>query len=246
MRIWLSIFLFGAIACVRAASYEITAAFEKANTLYAQGKFTEAAAAYEKILEGRKASSAIYFNLGNAYFKSSQIGRAIVAYRQAEKFSPRDPDVRANLQFARNQVQGPTLRPTRWQNVLGRLTLNEWTGLVATGLWLTFLSLATMQLRPALKSALRSVTAAVAGATLVIAVCLGFAFADSTDESVVVIVGKETTVRISPYDEATSAFAAQDGATLQVLDQKNDWLQVSAANRSGWVKRNGVASLNHQ
>ena len=50
-------------------------------------------------------------NLGNAYFKSGQLGKAIAAYREAEQMSPRDPDVRANLRFARNQVQGPTLRP---------------------------------------------------------------------------------------------------------------------------------------
>src|SRR5689334_17765004 len=97
------------------------AAFDAANKLYEQGKYAEGAGAYEKILQTGTASPALYFNLGNAFFKSGQIGRAIIAYRQAQRLTPRDPDVRANLQFARNQVQGPTLAASRWERWLGAL-----------------------------------------------------------------------------------------------------------------------------
>src|SRR5262249_6562621 len=69
-----------------------TAAFESANKLYYENKFPEAAAAYEKLLRPGTASAALYFNLGNAWFKAGQIGRALAAYRQAEQLSPRDPD----------------------------------------------------------------------------------------------------------------------------------------------------------
>ena len=126
------------------------AAFESANKLYEEGKFAEAASAYEKVLQGGQTSAALCFNLGNAFFKSGQIGRAIAAYRQAERLAPRDPDLRANLQFARNQTQGPTLAPSRWQRWLGRLTLNEWTVLAAAAVWLWLLLLAVLQWRPRL------------------------------------------------------------------------------------------------
>src|SRR5262249_51400407 len=100
-------------------------AFDAANRLYEQGKFTDAAAAYQKLLQTGKTSPAVYFNLGNAYFKSGQMGRAVAAYRQAELITPRDPDVRANLQFARNQIQGPTISMPGWQRWLNKLSLNE-------------------------------------------------------------------------------------------------------------------------
>src|SRR5207249_8839840 len=118
------------------------------NKLYEQGKHSEAAANYEKLIQTGWVSAALYFNLGNALFKSGQIGRAIAAYRQAEQLAPRDPDVRANLQFARNQAQGPTLSPSRWQHGLGKLTLNEWTLLASGAVWLWFLLLAASQWRP--------------------------------------------------------------------------------------------------
>ena len=79
-------------------------AFDSANKLYEQGKFSDAAAAYEKLLHSGQASTALYFNLGNAYFKAGQIGRAIAAYDQAEQFTPRDPDLGATM---RPRLIGP-------------------------------------------------------------------------------------------------------------------------------------------
>src|SRR5215467_3632580 len=98
----------------RLEGQSVANAFDAANKLYEQGKFNEAAAAYEQVTNSGQVSTALYFNLGNAFFKAGQIGRAIVAYYQAERLNPRDSDLRANLQFARNQVQGPTLTPIKW------------------------------------------------------------------------------------------------------------------------------------
>src|SRR5262249_54460599 len=123
----------------------------------------------------REGSVAVYFNLGNAWFKSGQLGRAIAAYRQAERLNPRDPDVRANLQFARNQAQGPTLVPNRWFQWLHKLTLNEWTMLAACALWLSLLLFTAVQWRPAWKSHLRGWLALAALGTAISCSCLGLA-----------------------------------------------------------------------
>ena len=141
--------------------------FETGNKLYEERKFGEAGAVYQQIVNSGQASPALYFNLGNAHFKSGKTGLAIIAYRRAEQLTPRDPDIRANLQFARNQVQGPTLRPTRWQRLLGTLSLNEWAGLSVGGFWLTFALLAAVQFRPAWKSSLRNATLVAGGGTLI-------------------------------------------------------------------------------
>src|ERR1041385_7273277 len=53
--------------------------FEAANKLYYEANFTNAAAAYEKLIQSGQGSPALYFNLGNAWFKSGQLGRAIAA-----------------------------------------------------------------------------------------------------------------------------------------------------------------------
>ena len=220
---------------------DFAASFEAANKLYAEGKFVEAAGAYQKILETGQASPALYFNLGNAFFKSSQIGRAIAAYRQAERISPRDPDLRANLQFARNQVQGPTLKPGRWQRLLGTLNLNEWSWLSAGAVWLTFALLTARQLRPALARSLKNWTLAAGSTAVLLIVCFAMAFVTTAITKIAIITAPEAAVRSGPFDESPNAFTARDGAELQVLDQKGDWLQVTDGTRHlGWVKSGSV------
>ena len=115
----------------------MAADFSAANRLYAEGKFAGAAAAYEKILQAGAQSPALLFNAANAEFKAGHLGKAIAAYRRAEQLSPRDAELRANLAFVRNQVQGATVRENRWQNWLGALTLNEGAVLTAVLFWLT-------------------------------------------------------------------------------------------------------------
>jgi tetratricopeptide (TPR) repeat protein len=214
---------------------DVSAEFDAANKLYEQGKFSEAASAYEKMIRSGSISPALYFNLGNAFFKSSRMGQAIAAYRQAEQLAPRDPDVRANLQFARNQIQGPTQPPGRVQRLLGQLTVNEWTALVSAALWLCLLSLMLMQIRPALKSSLRNLALGSGLATVALCGCLAVVLSAGSRE-IAIVNAHEVAVRSGPLDESQSVFTAHDGAELAVLDAKNDWLQVNAGQRLGWVK----------
>jgi tetratricopeptide (TPR) repeat protein len=228
--------------CSRAA--DLAADFDGANKLYGGGKFSEAAAAYEKLLQSGQASSALYFNLGNAWFKSGQFGQAIAAYHQAEQLTPRDPDIQANLRFARNQVQGPTYSSGRLQNWLARLTVNEWAVASAAALWLCFILLAVTQWRPAWKPTLRNYVIGllvVAGLTFA---CTASALAESRSDYSAVVIVKDAAVHNSPLDVSPNIFTLHDGAEVRILDQKDDWLQVTTdPARIGWLHRNQVKVL---
>lgn len=220
------------------------AAFEAANQLYEKGNYTNAAAAYEKLLQAGHVSASVHFNLGNAFCKSGQVGRAIAAYRQAERITPRDPDLRANLQFTRNQTQGPTQSISRWQSWFGELSLNEWTLLAAAGLWLWLLFLAALQWRPTLRPALRGYLITLTLVAAVLCACLGVAWQETRLAPSAIVVTNDLVVHSGPFDEAPKAFVVYDGAEMQVLDQKDDWLQVSAdPRRIGWVRRAQVLLL---
>jgi tetratricopeptide (TPR) repeat protein len=218
--------------------------FSGANELYAKGKFAEAAAIYENILQTGGQSPSLLFNYGNAEFKAGHLGKAIAAYHRAELLAPRDAELRANLAFVRNQVQGATLRESRWQNWVGSLTLNEGAVLTAVFFWAMFALFALRQIKPALAPKLRSATRLAVTLTIFSGAVLALQAANHFNASVAVVTGAEATARSGPFDEAQSAFTARDGVELRVLDRHDDWVQVAdGAGKIGWLNKKQVEVL---
>ena len=241
-RFWFCLWLFAATSL---AAENFSLAFNDANQLFEQGKYSEAIVGYEKIIQTGTVSVPVYFNLGNAFLKSGQVGRAIVAYRNAERLSPRDPDVRANLQFARDQTGGGT-SPSRdrWKNWITKLTLNEWAVFASLVVSLWFLFLAARQWKREWKNSFRVVNAVLGLSGALLILCLLAAFRYKSEQSFVCVV-REAVVRLGPFDESPSAFTLRDGIEVTVLDKKDDWLQVSApSQRTGWLQGRQLMSLN--
>ncbi len=215
---------------------DVAAEFSAANKLYAQGKFSEAARAYETILQTDATSPALLFNYGNAEFKSGHLGKAIAAYQRATQLSPRDAELRANLAFVRNQVQGTIVREGRWQSWTSVLTLNEGAILAAVFFWLTFALLIARQIRPALFPKLKNAAWIFAGLAIFTAAALGLQAANHFSNQTAVVITASVTARSGPFDDAQSAFAARDGSELSVLSRREDWVQVTdAAGKIGWL-----------
>jgi len=237
----IALFFWLGIGPGRAASDPAGTAFDAANKLYEQGKYAEAASAYQQLLKSGQSSAAVYFNLGNAWFKAGQMGRAIEAYSRAETITPRDPDVRANLQFARNHVQGPTYSSPLWRRWLGRLSLNEWTFLACAVVWVWLLLLTVLQWRPSLRPMLRVYTIVLGMAVALVCSLLLVTWREHRSAQAAVVISKEANVRQGPLDESQSTFTLHDGAEVLVLDRKDDWLQISTdPRRIGWVKQDQV------
>ena len=220
-----------------------SAVFEQANKLYEQGKFADAAQTYELLRQRGQVSPELLFNLGNAYFKSGQTGRAMLAYRQAELLAPRDPDLRANLSFVGGTVDGAP-QTSRWRAFLHRLTLNEWTFLTTQLLWLWFALLIAGQIKAAWQKPLRLYARLAGIATILCAVILLSARQDVFGTQSGVVIAKEAVVRYGPVEESQSSFVLHDGAEVRVVDQNNGWLRITdTTRRDGWLKADQVALL---
>jgi tetratricopeptide (TPR) repeat protein len=231
-----STILFALVFAGKLFAADVAMDFSTANKLYAEGKFAGAANVYEKILASGAASPNLLFNYGNAEFKSGNLGKAIAAFRRAELLAPRDSEIRANLNFVRNQVQGATAREGFWQTWLGNFSLNEWTVFAAIAFWLTFLLLAAKQIRPALASKLKSATLIFAALTIFSGTILGVQAENHFSKQAAVVISAQTTARSGPFDDAQSAFTARDGVELSVLDRRDDWVQVAdGSGKIGWL-----------
>lgn len=75
---------------------------EQGNVAYQNGDFAAAIEAYEAVIAAGFTSAGLEYNLGNAYFKAGELGRAILHWERALERAPGDTDVRANLELARS------------------------------------------------------------------------------------------------------------------------------------------------
>jgi tetratricopeptide (TPR) repeat protein len=217
--------------------------FDEANRAYEQGKFAQAISGYEQLLKDGARSSAIFFNLGNAWFRTGRVGKAIAHYRLAERLSPRDTDIRANLDFARRAPQeGEVPRPKQWGAWSQRLTTDEWTQATSFFLWLLLFMLSASRLRPSLKSSLKNWIGTAAVMLLLAGTGLTASHLTTRPGTEAVIAAATASIRYGPFDESQSHFTLRDGTEVSVVDRKGDWAQVrDASQRTGWLKAEHLA-----
>ena len=103
------------VACVSlpavAVESDVDSLFSSASNHFEQKEYDLALEEYVAVADMGYESAALYFNIGNCYFKQGQLGYAILYYLRAKKLNPNDDDINANLAFARQFM------PTRLEGV---------------------------------------------------------------------------------------------------------------------------------
>jgi len=106
--------------------------FIKANELYSSARFEEALDHYNQVVESGYISSGLYYNMGNAAYRSNQLGYAILYYEKALKLNPRNEEARRNLEFVSmyredNLEAVPELFLKQWyKNLVMAFAVNTW------------------------------------------------------------------------------------------------------------------------
>ena len=86
------------------AESSFDALFQKGNQHFQAGDFEQARDAYHSIIQQGIRISKVFYNLGNCYINTGDIGRAILFYRRALKIDYRDKDILTNLDLVRKLV----------------------------------------------------------------------------------------------------------------------------------------------
>lgn len=95
----------GLVTGIAAENQHQDEVFFRANQAYKEGHFQEAVNGYCQLIRSGHATGHLFYNLGNAYFRVKQLGRAICYYERARLLIPRDADLNFNLNYARDQTQ---------------------------------------------------------------------------------------------------------------------------------------------
>ena len=216
----------------------------EANHLFNQGNYEEAAALYERIT-ARVRNGQLFYNLGNAYLKLGKVGGAILNYRNARAYSPRDQDLRANLKFARQltkdkieQKTGSSIIRTIcfWYDTFNQRELLL-ALLITNGLFWT-LALLRIWFRNEFLS-----WSFLASFVLLIVVgtTLGANVYHTMLSKQGVVTTNELAVRAGNGPNNTVLFYLHEGAEFRISDRNTGWLRIELADgKKGWVQKKFV------
>ncbi len=221
------------------------ALIDTAATYYTKGQFEKAINSYEQVLKNGYESIDVYYNLGNAYYKSNKIPWAILNYERAAKLAPSDEDIKFNLQLANTYIVDKI-------EVIPEFFLNSWaTGFVmifSTNEWavlsiVTFVIGLTLLLVFFLSGMVwaRKISFWF-GVLLLIVSLFTFNFSRKQkwiiqNEPNAIVITPSVVVKSAPSETGTELFLIHEGLKIKVTDNRGVWRQIKLSNGSkGWVK----------
>jgi len=222
---------------------EALSLFAEAVKAYHGAQYSEAVDLNEALLSKGYASSAVYYNLGNAYLKSGRLGRSIVNYLRASRLTPRDSDLRANLSFARAQVENYNSWPRHSIFILPQKFWSEeelrWIAfisfVVAGTFFLAALYLGIRRKRVTLGTGLLGVMALY---------LVGAVISQTVDRAGQAVCIERVEARFEPSAQATAYFKVPEGTEVKVLREKERWFKVQRADgKVGWVPLKSVERI---
>lgn len=251
--------LLWAIVLVRplhAQSASPQTALATAEQLFARGEHALAAQAYQQLADQGYADSALFYNMGLAYWQSGDLGRALWSFKSAQAIDPRDAEIEAAVQEVRARIaasaqdQPSDVAPLDQVAELTRRlsTFNElaWLGL---GLWFVLSALLLIFVLESRSQVLRRVAAIAAPvvAVLLFVVMLAVgsrmhvyhAMADG------VVIAPNVDVTNGPGPQYSVQFALPGGAEVDILETRGNWVRIlESGNRAGgWAPIEAVATV---
>lgn len=218
--------------------------FDRGNAFYRDGKFEQAADAYEAILKQGLASPAIYFNLGNSYYRLGKTAPAIIAYERALRLQPNDPDIQHNLDLVNLKTLDrieplPELFFIQWLRTLSAfLPLHTTVWLFALGWILLFGSLACVYLlvSPNTLRLFRTLIVTALVALIPLTALLITQVADSRSRNDAIVTVSIVTAKTSPDAQSVDAFVIHEGLKVKLSDAVGEWVKITLADgKVGWI-----------
>jgi len=246
--------------------------FIRGNGMYETGDYEGAVAAYRDAVSSGVVAPALYYNLGNAHYRTGDLGRAVLNYERALRLAPRDEDARANLALVRSMLRdrhfvgepGYAGRATSW--LYGRLNLREsllissliYFVLVVIVIGFIFRETAFISgLYPKLSLVSpgrflgldKSQDFVLAMATLLVLLSasafVSFGkYRSATSRRAAIVVEEEVHVYGSPTEESTLQFKIHEGTRVTTGQTRPGWIQIRLpGDLSGWISYRSVEKI---
>ena len=199
--------------------------FDDANALYDAGKFGEAMQGYEKLAGRGEWTANLFYNLGNAAYRGSAPGKAVLNYERALALDGAHAEARANLKWLREQTGAKVTLRQWWEYGYPVLAGDVFAVTAALAFWGGVFALVGRRYFGWATFAF--LLAAYAG--------VGVWRADR-EAATAIITGKETSAKLAPADRAGLAEPLPEGSRVRVLRERGDWIYCALPGGGrGWI-----------
>lgn len=241
-RLWLGMLV---VVAVSAGAITLHAAedpeFAKANQAYSEGRFQEAADGYQGLIDSGRWHANLCYNLGNAWFRLGDFGKAILNYERALALDPHHPEASANLRLARDEARALELRKDRVEKYAAMATPTQYAVGAASAFWFVLFGLTRLFFSPR-RSAGRMALVACALIVFALSVYALYALENGAHgRALAIVTGKDIEARLATADNASSVLTLPAGSEVQVLSQRGDWVYAALPNEQrGWIPARAV------
>ena len=225
---------------------------QNADDEYAKGNYQQAIKDYQEILK-TGVSSEIYYNLGNAYYRTDNITQALLAYERALQLSPGDNDIRFNLQYARSKTIDKITPETEmffvtWYNSLVNFTsVDRWANTAIVSIVMALLLILVFLFAPQMW-ARKSGFYGSAVFLLLFAFANLFAFQQKREletKQGAIVIAPTVNVKKTPAASGTDIFVIHEGTRVDITDRgMKQWRGIKLADgREGWLKTSQIEEI---
>ena len=225
----------------------------KAQAAYDTGDFAQASDLYETLTKSQPSNGYIYYNLANAYYRQDFLGKAIANYLRARQLLPRNPEIKANLNFAKQKCADDihAFTPTSTYRFFasGHFYFNTKEIILIT-LSVNVLFWFLWCLRMFTGSRKIASTFLVLSGIAMVTTAIVFLVQLNINKDLAVVTAPEVNVFTDPTEQSVVRFKIHAGTEAAVFAQNGeadqDWIRIQLVDgKLGWAKRNQFETVNN-
>ena len=215
----------------------------EANKALIAENYNDAMVKYESILKDGYESAELYYNLGNAYYRSEQLGKSIWAYSNALDIAPRNRDVAHNLAIATAQIVDRIEMPksfffiTFYRLLKSIMTTYEW---ILLGSFLIFIkSIYFSGMKFGLvQGKMYKMTSTVLISSIILAHILAIdSYIDKQRKNSAVVISNNVNAYSGPfYGSSSILFQINEGIKVDISNKQQEWVEINLIDgKKGWI-----------
>lgn len=245
MKKLFAIIYFVFIAIIICDAESLDSLFIKANDAYSSGNYEQAFSSYKQIQEQNFESAELYFNMGNAAFRSNKLGYSILYYEKALKLDPSYEEAQTNLKYVsvykEDQLDTvPEFFLKTWiKSLFSVFTVSIWS-YIALGLF--FITLLGILIYIFSRSLSLKKAGFFAGTLALLLFVLTFSAALNRNAEIqhpdqAVIIAPSVVVKSSPSLSGTDLFVLHEGTQVKIDEAVGEWIEIKISDgRVGWIQ----------